>query len=128
MSHRPGYAIRNITNTFNVRPNAPCTSQAIHCRELSKSHPARSMPDFAVWSKASGVEPSLKTYLDWKSQALLRGKLAALQYGDLHGVPMMLVLCEKGRMGDTFPQTFRCACIARALILSRALAGSGLHC
>ena len=31
-----------------------------------------------------------------------------LQYGDLHGVPCLLILCEKGRMGDTFPQTFQC--------------------
>ena len=78
-----------------------------------------SMPDFAELPEASGA--SLRTYLDWKSQTLLNGAPAALQYGDLHGVPMMLVLCEKGRMGDTFPQTFRCACIARALILCSAL-------
>ena len=87
------------------------------CRELSTSHPARSLRDFVASSTASGVQPSLQKYLDWKSQALLNGTPAALQYGDLHGVPMMLVLCEKGRMGDTFPQTFRCACTARACIL-----------
>ena len=31
-----------------------------------------------------------------------------LKYGDLHGIPCLLILCEKGRMGDTFPQTFGC--------------------
>eukprot|EP00854_Cymbomonas_tetramitiformis_P002143 gene2143-2845_t len=31
-----------------------------------------------------------------------------LQYSDLYGVPMLLILCDKGRMGDTFPQTFDC--------------------
>ena len=35
-------------------------------------------------------------------------KAATLQYSDLHGVPCLLVLCEKGRMGDTFPETFCC--------------------
>ena len=87
------------------------------------------MQDFAALSEAHGA--SLKTYLDWKSQTLLGGAPAALQYGDLHGVPMMLVLCEKGRMGDTFPQTFRCACIAKAFTLCSALsslAGSIQSC
>ena len=67
------------------------------------------MPDFAALSEAPGA--SLQTYMDWKSQARWSAAPAALQYGDLHGIPMMLVLCEKGRMGDTFPQTFRCSCI-----------------
>ena len=88
-------------------------------RRLSPTHPAKFVPDFAALSEAPGA--SLQTYLDWKSQARLSGAPAALQYGDLHGVPMMLVLCEKGRMGDTFPQTFRCACIARAFALSSVL-------
>jgi len=35
-------------------------------------------------------------------------KSAGLQYSDLYGVPCILVLCHKGRMGDTFPQTFSC--------------------
>lgn len=31
-----------------------------------------------------------------------------LSYEDLLGVPSVLILCEKGRMGDTFPHTFDC--------------------
>ena len=31
-----------------------------------------------------------------------------LLYGDLFGLPCVLILCEKGRMGDTFPHTFDC--------------------
>ena len=31
-----------------------------------------------------------------------------LHYSDLHGVPCLLILCDKGRMGDTFPHTFAC--------------------
>lgn len=33
---------------------------------------------------------------------------AGLLYEDLYGVPCVLILCEKGRMGDTFPHTFDC--------------------
>ena len=36
------------------------------------------------------------------------GSRGALQYSDLHGLPCILILCEKGRMGDTFPETFCC--------------------
>ena len=109
----------------------PCTLHMYRhgCRKLSSSHPANFIREFAALSEAPGA--SLQTYLDWKSQALLSGAPAALQYGDLHGVPMMLVLCEKGRMGDTFPQTFRCSCTARAYILFSAssfLAGSIQGC
>lgn len=38
---------------------------------------------------------------------LVRQK-AGLLYEDLYGVPCLLILCEKGRMGDTFPHTFDC--------------------
>jgi hypothetical protein len=30
-----------------------------------------------------------------------------LKYEDLEGLPCLLILCEKGRMGDTFPQTLQ---------------------
>ena len=38
----------------------------------------------------------------------LADKATGLSYEDLHGVPCLLLLCERGRMGDTFPQTFDC--------------------
>ena len=31
-----------------------------------------------------------------------------LTYGELESLPCLLVLCEKGRMGDTFPFSFAC--------------------
>ncbi len=33
---------------------------------------------------------------------------SGLLYEDLLGVPCILILCEKGRMGNTFPHTFDC--------------------
>ncbi len=38
----------------------------------------------------------------------LKPSKAGLSYEDLLGVPCVLILCEKGRMGDTFPHTFDC--------------------
>ena len=38
----------------------------------------------------------------------LKPARAGLSYEDLLGVPCLLILCEKGRMGDTFPHTFDC--------------------
>lgn len=35
-------------------------------------------------------------------------KKSGLLYEDLFGLPCLLLLCEKGRMGDTFPHTFDC--------------------
>ena len=51
---------------------------------------------------------SLQTLLTYRATLADSKKAASLQYSDLHGVPCLLVLCEKGRMGDTFPQTFGC--------------------
>jgi hypothetical protein len=31
-----------------------------------------------------------------------------ITYEDLNGLPCILLLCEKGRMGDTFPHSFNC--------------------
>ncbi|EKX34931.1 hypothetical protein GUITHDRAFT_146844 [Guillardia theta CCMP2712] len=42
-------------------------------------------------------------------QGRARGKkLTSLNYKDLEGLPCILVLIEKGRMGDTFPHSFDC--------------------
>lgn len=38
----------------------------------------------------------------------LKHPKVGLSYEDLLGVPCLLILCEKGRMGDTFPHTFDC--------------------
>lgn len=38
----------------------------------------------------------------------LKPAKTGLSYEDLLGVPCLLILCEKGRMGDTFPHTFDC--------------------
>lgn len=38
----------------------------------------------------------------------LKPSKTGLSYEDLLGVPCLLILCEKGRMGDTFPHTFDC--------------------
>lgn len=46
------------------------------------------------------VEPSL---LD---KAGLTGRRLR-KYSDLDGLPCILILCEKGKMGDTFPPSFR---------------------
>ena len=45
------------------------------------------------------------TYADLATQR--HSKRTELAYTDLHGVPCLLILVEKGRMGDTFPQTFQ---------------------
>lgn len=82
------------------------------CRALSSSHPAWQEPEHkaaleAVDADSSSSHASLH-YLAWLKAGLSGSKSATLQYSDLHGVPCLLVLCEKGRMGDTFPQTFCC--------------------
>ena len=38
----------------------------------------------------------------------LATRKSGLLYEELLGVPCILILVEKGRMGDTFPQTFDC--------------------
>lgn len=82
-------------------------------RALSSSHPARQDLGFLAAAQASdaveGVQQvSLKTLHTYRATLADSNRAANLQYSDLHGVPCLLVLCEKGRMGDTFPQTFGC--------------------
>jgi hypothetical protein len=36
------------------------------------------------------------------------GAPRSLQYNDIDGLPCILILCAKGRMGDTFPQSLDC--------------------
>ena len=97
-------------------------SQLLHaplqCRKMSANHPGRS-DAFAKWAEdvqASSEfdRESLKTYLNFKEQIVdedapdVSPVKQNMQYVDLYGVPCILLLCEKGRMGDTFPQTFSC--------------------
>ena len=82
------------------------------CRALSSTHPARQQPEFkaalaAATADGNGSSASLQYMLGLKA-GISGNKSASLQYSDLHGLPCILVLCEKGRMGDTFPQTFCC--------------------
>ncbi|KAL0047438.1 hypothetical protein WJX82_003437 [Trebouxia sp. C0006] len=87
-------------------------------RPMSPDHPERNAKAFMAYWQSGNRVPSLKCYIDFvrakeKSAAALDGsqrprKPAGLQYSDLYGVPTILVLCEKGRMGDTFPHTFTC--------------------
>lgn len=86
--------------------------EIVCCRALSSSHPAWQEPEHktaleAADADGTGSGASLQ-YLARLKAGLSGSKAATLQYSDLHGVPCLLVLCEKGRMGDTFPQTFGC--------------------
>lgn len=81
-------------------------------RAMSRSHPAWQEPEHktaleAADADGTGSGASLQ-YLARLKAGLNGSKAATLQYSDLYGVPCVLVLCEKGRMGDTFPQTFCC--------------------
>ena len=76
------------------------------CRELPAQHPARDNPGFASWLGDARLSASLGSFREYKR--LSNGGKGALQYSDLHGIPCILILCEKGRMGDTFPETFCC--------------------
>lgn len=83
------------------------------CRALSSSHPAQKDAAFVAAAAATaspdGVQQvSLHNLQAYKATLAGNKKAGNLQYSDLHGVPCLLVLCEKGRMGDTFPQTFGC--------------------
>lgn len=81
-------------------------------RALSTSHPARAEPEHKAALEAADADGTASgaslQYLARLKAKLSGSKAATLQYSDLHGVPCLLVLCEKGRMGDTFPQTFSC--------------------
>lgn len=39
---------------------------------------------------------------------IIERRTKALTYSQLESLPCLLVLCEKGRMGDTFPFSFAC--------------------
>ena len=79
-------------------------------RALSSSHHARQETEHKAALEAEDVTGSGASlqYLARLKAKLSGSKAATLQYSDLHGVPCLLVLCEKGRMRDTFPQTFCC--------------------
>ncbi len=76
---------------------------------MSPDHPERNQGGFRQYWQSNGQLPSLQCYTDYvrikeKADRLksveagrkpLR-KSAGLQYSDLHGVPTILVLCEKG--------------------------------
>ncbi|KAK9815938.1 hypothetical protein WJX72_012295 [[Myrmecia] bisecta] len=87
-------------------------------RKMSKHHPART-DGFTAYATRCRVPESYSAFLDFKDTVSSKmndptiagtGKRVKqnLQYMDLYGIPCMLFLCEKGRMGDTFPQTFSC--------------------
>lgn len=69
-------------------------------------HPARADPGFQSWLLDANRTASLRSFREYKCQR--SGGRGVLQYSDLHGIPCILILCEKGRMGDTFPETFCC--------------------
>ncbi|DBB00174.1 TPA: hypothetical protein ACH3X1_014010 [Trebouxia sp. C0004] len=75
-------------------------------RDLPSQHPALSETGYKAWLAEAHRDANLRSYRDYKSQTM--GSRGALQYSDLHGLPCILILCEKGRMGDTFPETFCC--------------------
>jgi hypothetical protein len=43
-----------------------------------------------------------------KFRKTVESKKRVFVYEDLEGLPCILLLCEKGRMGDTFPRSFNC--------------------
>lgn len=75
-------------------------------RPMSPDHPHLDVPGFKAYWQANHRVPSLQCYIDYihaqqKAAAIAnpgtkRRKLAGLQYSDLYGVPIILVLCEKG--------------------------------
>ncbi|DBA71017.1 TPA: hypothetical protein ACH3X2_011447 [Trebouxia sp. C0005] len=77
-----------------------------YTRDLPSQHPALSETGYKAWLAEAHFDANLCSYRDYKSQTM--GSRGALQYSDLHGLPCILILCEKGRMGDTFPETFCC--------------------
>lgn len=74
---------------------------------MSPDHPHRDIPGFQAYWQGHQRLPSLQCYMDYihaqqKAAAIAnpgkkRRKLAGLQYSDLYGVPVILVLCEKGK-------------------------------
>lgn len=73
---------------------------------MPPSHPAHADPGFQPWLQDAELTPTLRSFREYKRQS--NGGKGVLQYSDLHGIPCILILCEKGRMGDTFPETFCC--------------------
>ena len=49
--------------------------------------------------------PMLERMACWKGVAV--EDLQVNKYSDLEGLPCILILCEKGKMGDTFPRSLR---------------------
>ncbi len=86
--------------------------QMCSCRALSSTHPARQEPEYKAALAAASADGDVSSaslqYLLRLKAGISGSKSASLQCSDLHGLPCILVLCEKGRMGDTFPQTFCC--------------------
>ena len=58
----------------------------------------------AVLRSLDGILESLRKDRRGKHEK----KHVDLEYGHLYGLPCILILVNKGRMGDTFPQTFNC--------------------
>lgn len=73
------------------------------CRRMSPDHPHLDDPEFVTY--CNGCSPTLQCYVNYTNAkhkaATLSGsrlrKAADLQYSDLYGVPIILVLCEKGK-------------------------------
>lgn len=73
---------------------------------MSPDHPHLDLSDFRAYWQRNHCTPSLQCYIEYirakqKAAAVAspgskRRKPAGLQYADLYGVPIILVLCEKG--------------------------------
>lgn len=91
---------------------------------MSPDHPERNADDFKSYWIKQGQAPSLHMYSQYKkmldkarqhaegtSTGKAARKAASLQYSDLHGVPAILVLCEKGTSTD-FQNILSCSSMA----------------
>jgi hypothetical protein len=78
-------------------------------RPIIRSHPA-----YGLEVSQDAHEMTLQSLCNARREALQGQKPAGkkkkvavdIDYVDLHGIPCILVLCERGRMGDTFPHAF----------------------
>ena len=83
---------------------------------MSPDHPERNTDDFKAYWVKQGQAPTLHMYSQYKkmqdkarqqAEGILpktaARKPASLQYSDLHGVPAILVLCEKGISTEQTP-------------------------
>ena len=72
-------------------------THASTCRSLSYDHPKR------LKLAPERIERTLNL------RALMSiEERKDIEYSDLHGFSCLLIVCGKGRMGDTFPETFSC--------------------